>query len=300
MRLLLFGANGQVGWMLQKYLAPLGDLKVCSRDNADFNNLDKLQKIVRSFTPDIIINAAAYTSVDKAESEKSQSFQINTTAVEFLAKEAKNLDALLIHYSTDYVFDGYKLSSYNEEDKTNPQTVYGKNKLEGEHLITKSQCKHLIFRTSWLYSIRGKNFLKTILSLAKEKDELRIVSDQIGAPTSAELVANITALCIYKISQNNLTVKEMSGVYHLTSSGSTSWHGFARHFLKEAENLGEIFNVKSEEIIAINSLELILPAKRPLNSILNTEKLCKTFNLTLPSWEALADRIINEIYLRKT
>jgi len=298
-RLLLFGANGQVGWKLQKYLAPLGDLKVCSRDNADFNNLNKLQKIIRNFAPDIIINAAAYTAVDKAESDKNQSFQINTTAVELLAKEAKYLDAWLIHYSTDYVFDGSQLSPYKEGDITNPQTVYGKSKLEGEHLIAKSQCKYLIFRTSWLYSIRGKNFLKTIISLAKEKDELRIVSDQIGAPTSAELVANITALCIYKISQNNLAIKDISGIYHLTASGSTSWHAFAKHFLKEAENLGEIFSVKSEEIIAINSLELILPTKRPLNSILNTEKLCKTFNLTLPSWETLADRIINELYLRK-
>jgi len=300
MRLLLFGANGQVGWKLQQYLAPLGELKFCNRVNANFNNLQELQNIIRAFAPDIIINAAAYTNVDKAESEKEQAFQINTNAVELLANEAKRLEAWLIHYSTDYVFDGLQLSSYKEEDKTNPQTVYGKSKLEGERLIAESECKHLIFRTSWLYSIRGKNFLKTIIRLAKEKNEIRVVNDQVGAPTSAELVANISALCIYRIIQNKLESREVSGIYHLTASGSVSWYSFAKYFLNEAEGLGEVFLVKPDELIEINSSELILPANRPLNSVLSSVKLCKVFNLTLPTWEALADRTINELYLRKS
>ena len=299
MKLLLFGSNGQVGWKLQKYLAPLGEMKICGRDNVDFNNLHELRNVIKTFIPDVIINAAAYTNVDKAESDMDQSFQVNTNAVELLANEAKRLNAWLIHYSTDYVFDGTKLAPYAEDDKTNPQTVYGKSKLEGEEVIIKSQCNHLIFRTSWLYSIRGKNFLKTIIRLAKEKNELRVVSDQIGTPTSAELVANISALCIYKIIQNKLESKKISGIYHLTASGSASWYVFAKHFLNEAERLGEVFLVKSSELIEINSSELILPATRPLNSVLSSRKLCKNFNLILPSWESLADRIINEIYLRK-
>ena len=197
MRLLLFGANGQVGWKLQQYLTPLGEIKVCDKSNANFNNLLELKNIIRKFAPDIIINAAAFTNVDEAEDAEEISFQINAKAVGLLAYEAKLLDAWLIHYSTDYVFDGMQSEPYEEDDQTNPQTIYGKSKLQGEQLITESQCKHLILRTSWLYSIRGRNFLKTIINLAKEKNELRIVSDQIGAPTSAELVANITLSLIH-------------------------------------------------------------------------------------------------------
>ena len=298
MKLLLFGANGQVGWELQQSLLPLGDLKICDRSNVDFNNLQELQNIIRAFIPDIIINAAAYTDVDKAESDVDQAFQINTSAVELLAKEAKRLDAWLIHYSTDYVFDGFKLNPYIEKDQTNPQTVYGKSKLEGERLIDKSKCNHLIFRTSWLYSSRGKNFLKTIIRLAKEKNELRIVGDQVGAPTSAELVASISSLCIYKLIKNKLESKTVSGTYHLTATGSASWFTFAKYFLNKAEGHGESFLVKSSEIIEIKSSELILPALRPLNSVLSSKKICKNFNLIMPSWEVLTDRIINEIYLR--
>ena len=300
MKLLLFGSNGQVGWKLQKYLAPLGEMKICGRDNVDFNNLHELRNVIKTFIPDVIINAAAYTNVDKAESEKEQAFQINANAIELLSNEAKRINAWLIHYSTDYVFDGMQSEPYEEDDQTNPQTIYGKSKLQGEQLITESQCKHLILRTSWLYSIRGRNFLKTIINLAKEKNELRIVSDQIGAPTSAELVANITSMCILKIIQNKLASKNISGIYHLTASGSTSWHAFAEYFLTEAESLGEDFLVKPTEIIAINSSELILPAKRPLNSMLNTGKLSRTFNLYLPSWQNLVSRVIKELYYRET
>ena len=300
MRLLLFGANGQVGWKLQQYLTPLGEIKVCDKSNANFNNLLELKNIIRKFAPDIIINAAAFTNVDEAEDAEEISFQINAKAVGLLAYEAKLLDAWLIHYSTDYVFDGMQSEPYEEDDQTNPQTIYGKSKLQGEQLITESQCKHLILRTSWLYSIRGRNFLKTIINLAKEKNELRIVSDQIGAPTSAELVANITSMCILRIIQNKLASKNISGIYHLTASGSTSWYAFAEYFLTEAESLGEVFQVKPTEIIAINSSELILPAKRPLNSMLNTGKLSRTFNLYLPSWQNLVGKVIKELYYQET
>ena len=296
MKILLLGSNGQVGWYLQKCLAPLGDLKVCNLGDVNFNNLNNLQKTVRDFCPDIIVNAAAYTDVDKAESEINEAFQVNFNALDLLAREAKLIDAWLIHYSTDYVFDGKKLDPYHEKDKTNPKSIYGKSKLQGENAIIESNCKYLILRTCWLYSIRGRNFLKTILNLAKEKSELRIVNDQIGAPTSAEMVANVTSLCIYKIIQDRALSHDISGVYHLASSGRASWYDFAKHTLYQAQKCGDIFLANPENIIGINSSELLLPAKRPLNSLLNSDKLCKTFNLQLPSWEVTLDKLIKELY----
>jgi len=298
MKLLLLGSNGQVGWELQRSMAALGKLKVCDRDMLDFFNLAGLRKLIRDYKPDVIVNAAAYTNVDKAESDEENAFQVNSRAVDLLAQEAKALDAWLIHYSTDYVFDGEKLNPYSEEDETNPLSVYGKTKLQGEEAIKKSKCKYLIFRTSWLYGIHGKNFVKTIIKLAKERDELRIVSNQIGAPTSAELVADVTSLCIYKIAQNSLSAKEISGIYHLTSTGEASWYEFAKYVIIEAKKSGGVFLINPENIIAINSSEYVLSAKRPANSLLDTQKLCKTFNLQLPVWQIHTDRVIREIYLR--
>ena len=298
MKLLLLGSNGQVGWELQRSMAALGKLKVCDRDMLDFFNLAGLRKLIRDYKPDVIVNAAAYTNVDKAESDEENAFQVNSRAVDLLAQEAKALDAWLIHYSTDYVFDGEKLNPYSEEDETNPLSVYGKTKLQGEEAIKKSKCKYLIFRTSWLYGIHGKNFVKTIIKLAKERAELRIVSNQIGAPTSAELVADVTSLCIYKIAQNSLSAKEISGIYHLTSTGEASWYEFAKYVIIEAKKSGGVFLINPENIIAINSSEYVLSAKRPANSLLDTQKLCKTFNLQLPVWQIHTDRVIREIYLR--
>ena len=299
MKLLLLGANGQVGRELQRSLAPLGELKACDRNTVDFFDLAGLQNLVRNYRPDVIVNAAAYTDVDKAESEEAKAYKINSEAVDLLAKEVKALNAWLIHYSTDYIFDGTKKDAYKEEDETNPKSVYGKTKLQGERAIIQSKCKHLILRTSWLYSIYGNNFLNTIIRLAKEKKKLRVVSDQIGAPTSAELVADVTSLCIFRILQDDLFSEDISGIYHLTSTGKVSWHDFAKYVIIEAQKFGEIFLTNPENIIAVNTSEYVLPAKRPENSLLDTQKLCKTFNLYLPSWQIHADRVIKELYLRE-
>ena len=299
MKLLLLGSNGQVGWELQRSMSMLGKLKVCDRNKVDFFDLDGLRKLIRNYKPDVIVNAAAYTDVDKAESDEENAFQVNSRAVNLLAQEAKVLDAWLVHYSTDYVFDGEKMSPYTEEDKTNPLSVYGKTKLQGEEAIKKSKCKYLIFRSSWLYGAHGKNFFKTIIKLATERDELRIVSNQIGAPTNAGLVADVTSLCLYRIARNSHSSKEISGIYHLTATGKASWYDFAKYVIIEAKKSGSVFLTNPENIIAINASEYILPAKRPANSLLDTQKLCKTFNLYLPSWQIHADRVIKELYLRE-
>ena len=300
MKLLLLGSNGQVGWELQRSIATLGILKVCDRNTVDFFDLDGLRKLIRNYKPDVIVNAAAYTDVDKAESDEENAFHVNSRAVDLLAQEAKFLDAWLVHYSTDYVFDGTKIGHYKEEDKTNPLSVYGKTKLQGEEAIKKSKCKYLIFRTSWLYGTHSKNFCKTIIKLAKDRDELSIVSNQIGAPTCAGLVADVTSLCLYRIAQNSLLSKEISGVYHVTSAGKASWYDFAKYVITEAKKSGGVFLTKPENIIAINASEYVLPAKRPENSLLDTQKLCKTFNLELPVWQIGADRVIKMLYLRET
>ena len=299
MKLLLLGSNGQLGWELQRSLLPLGKIFACNRNTVDFNDLDKLKSVVRKYRPDVIVNAAAYTSVDKAESDAENAFRVNSEAVDLLAKEAKALASWLIHYSTDYIFDGIKNGSYKEEDKTNPKSVYGKSKLQGELAIIDSKCKYLIFRTSWLNSTYGRNFVNTVLRIAKERSELRVVCDQIGTPTSAELVADVSSLCLSRIVQDDLSSKDISGVYHLTSTGKTSWYNFAKYVIIETKKLGGVFLTDPENIIAINTSEYPLPAERPANSLLNSQKLCKTFNLYLPSWKIHADRTIKELYLRE-
>ena len=299
MKLLLLGSNGQLGWELQRSLSPLGKIFACNRNTVDFNDLDRLRNLVRDYRPDIIVNAAAYTNVDKAESDSENAFRVNFKAVELLANEAAVLNSWLIHYSTDYIFDGTKNGSYKEEDKTNPESVYGKSKLQGELAIIDSKCKYLIFRTSWLYSTYGRNFVNTVLRIAKERSELRVVCDQIGAPTSAELVADVSSLCLSQIVQDDLSSKDISGVYHLTSTGKTSWYNFAKYVIIETKKLGGVFLTDPKNIIAINTSEYPLPAERPANSILNSQKLCKTFNLYLPSWKIHADRAIKELYLRE-
>ena len=299
MKLLLLGSNGQLGWELQRSLSPLSKIFACDRNTVDFNDFDSLKRLVRNYRPDVIVNAAAYTNVDKAESDAENAFWVNFEAVDLLAKEATALNSWLIHYSTDYIFDGTKNGSYKEEDKTNPESVYGKSKLQGESAIIDSKCKYLIFRTSWLYSTHGNNFVKTVLSAAKEKSELRVVCDQIGTPTSAELVADVTSLCLSRIVQNDLSYKDISGVYHLTPTGKTSWYNFAKYVIIETKKLGGVFLTDPENIIAINTSEYPLPAERPANSILNSQKLCKTFNLYLPSWKIHADRAIKELYVRE-
>ncbi len=299
MKILLLGANGQVGWELRRSLAPLGEIRAYDRHTGNLLKLDDLSRLIRDFSPEAIVNAAAYTSVDKAESELDEAFLINSKAVEFLAKEAKLLNAWFIHYSTDYVFDGLKSGAYIETDTPNPQSVYGQTKYDGEESIKESKVKHLIFRTAWVYSKRGTNFIKTMIQLAKKQDELKVVNDQIGAPTGAELIADVTALCLYQIAQNKNSAHNLSGTYHLTPTGETSWHGFAQFIIAEALGLGVKFRASFENVQAISTSEYPLPAKRPSNSLLDTKKICNTFNVYMPPWQTHVERLFKELYSQR-
>ena len=280
MKILLLGANGQVGWQLRRSLLPLGEVKACTRLELDLETLTQITDLIQTYAPTVIVNASAYTAVDKAEVEIEKATLINVTAIETIAKEAKKLNALLVHYSTDYIFDGKKSESYNETDSANPLSVYGQTKLAGENKIIESGCNHLIFRTSWVYSVRGVNFINTIMRLAKEKKELRIISDQIGSPTSADFIADVTAHCIIQ----SLAEKKY-GIFNLTTEGAVSWHGLAKFVVSELYNLGIKFKTTPDNITPISTEEYPLPAKRPLYSKLNTNKLRKTFKLNIPTWQ---------------
>ena len=295
MKILLFGKNGQVGWELQRSLAPLGELIALSSSSEEFcgdlTDFSGIQQTLQQISPDIIVNAAAYTAVDKAESEPERAYALNAQAPAVLAQEAKRLNAWLIHYSTDYVFNGHSSQPYLETDDCNPFNVYGKSKLEGEKNILTSGCSHLIFRTSWVYAAYGNNFIKTILRLAQQRDKLTIVDDQIGSPTGAELIADITAHALRMIKQK----PEVSGLYHLTAGGSTSWYGFAKFILENAERMNYQVKIQSSALKPIASSDFPLPAKRPFNSRLDTEKLIKTFDLILPLWQTGAARTLTEL-----
>ena len=299
MNILLLGANGQIGWELQRSLVLLGQVKACDRHAADLENLDGLRKLVRDYCPNVIVNAAAYTAVDRAESEPAKAHLINAKAVKLLAVEAKKLDAWLVHYSTDYIFDGTKKCAYTETDKPNPQSVYGKTKLQGEQAIEVSGCMYLIFRTSWVYATRGKNFVTTIIRLAKEHNEVKVVSDQIGAPTSAELIADLTALCLYQITCKKNSVPDATGIYHLTPEGKTSWHEFAQFVITESLRLGATFLAGPDNVVPIRTSEYPLPAKRPSNSLLDAQKLRNTFNVYMPPWQTHVKRLITEIHTQQ-
>lgn len=295
MKILLLGKNGQLGWELQRALAPLGEVVACGREQADMENIDALRQRVRDVSPQIIVNAAAYTAVDKAESEAVRARRINAEAVGMLADECKCLNACLVHYSTDYVFDGTKEGFYTETDAPNPLSVYGRTKLLGEQAVQQSGCKHLIFRTSWVYASRGANFVKTMLRLAKERDELKVVSDQIGAPTSAELIADTTALCLFRLQHDTLLASRASGLYHLVAAGETSWHGYAQHVIAAARQHNMELRSAIDKILPITTAEYPLPAKRPANSRLSTLKLSHTFGIIMPAWQSHLDRVITEL-----
>jgi dTDP-4-dehydrorhamnose reductase len=295
MKILLLGKDGQVGWELQRSLSPLGELVAYGRSDADLEDMERLRQIVRQTQPGVIVNAAAYTAVDKAEAEPEKARRINAGAVGLLAEEANLLDAWLVHFSTDYVFDGEKSGTYEEKDPARPLSVYGKTKLEGEWLIQQHNAKHLIFRTSWVYATRGANFAKTMLRLAKERDELKVVADQHGAPTSAELVADVSALALYRIGQAANNDFTLAGTYHLTASGHSTWHGYAQYVLELAQAKGVSLKVKPSEVQAIETEAYPLPAARPRNSRLNSSKLTETFNLQLPNWRYHVQRLIDEL-----
>lgn len=294
-KILLLGANGQVGWELQRSLAPLGALLACNRRQADLSDLNGLEQLLRQEQPDIIVNAAAYTAVDKAESDADNARRINAEAPALLARLARELDAWLVHYSTDYVFDGSGDQPITEDAPTGPLGVYGQTKLEGELGIRASACKHLIFRTSWVYATRGANFAKTMLRLARERDELRVIADQHGAPTSAELIADITALTLHRLACDAALSAQASGTYHLVASGATNWHHYAQFVIGLAARLGANLRTRADRITPIGTAEYPLPAKRPANSRLDNRKLQQTFDLTLPHWQHHVQRMTQEV-----
>lgn len=284
-RILLAGKNGQVGWELQRTLATLGNVIALDRHDMDLANPDSIRRAVRDHKPNLIVNAAAYTAVDKAEEEPDLAMANNGTAPGILAEEAKRLGAALIHYSTDYVFDGNKNVPYSEDDAPNPLNVYGKTKLAGELAIQAVGAPHLIFRTSWVYGVRGKNFFMTILRLAKERNELRVVNDQIGAPTWSCMIAEATAQILAQIHSRPASFpqlfKDISGIYHLTAGGQTSWFGFAKAILTHCYSSA----ASVPRLTPIGTEEYPTPAKRPKNSVLSNAKLNHKFGLIMPDWE---------------
>lgn len=287
MRILLTGSNGQIGWELRRSLPPVGEVFAFDHASLDLAIPDQIVKNVREIKPDLIVNAAAYTAVDRAESEPDLAARINGQAPRILAEEALRAGAALIHYSTDYVFDGAKTAPYVETDAPNPINVYGKSKLEGERGIQATGCRHLILRTSWVYGARGANFLLAMLHLAKERDELRVVDDQIGAPTWCRDVAAATAPLARELAAGNI-----GGLYHLTAGGKTSWCGFAREIL---QNCG-----MTTRLLAIPSAEYPAAAKRPANSTLSCESLLSASGIALPEWAASLRRCLLDEGLSRT
>ncbi len=291
MNILLLGKNGQVGHELTRSLLPLGHIKALNEKDLDLRHHNALRDVLNTEKPDVIVNAAAYTAVDKAETEKEIAWDINSTVVEILSEYAKANNALLVHYSTDYVFNGEKKGAYNENDATCPINQYGASKASGEAAIVAAGCEHLTFRTSWVFAAHGHNFIKTILKLAKEKTALTVIDDQYGAPTAAELIADMTAHSILAHKNKQLP----SGLYHLTASGLTSWHGLASYILTQAETLGLSLSLKPGDVTPILSEAYAVAATRPKNSQLNTQKLSDTLGITLPDWRVYVDRMMHQL-----
>lgn len=298
MKILLFGRGGQVGWELQRSLSVLGEVIALDFDATqnpqqlcgDFSNLAGLTETIRSVKPGVIVNAAAHTAVDKAESEPGLARTLNALAPAVLATEAEALGAWLVHYSTDYVFDGSGTQPWREDDATGPLSVYGQTKLEGEQAVATCR-RHLIFRTSWVYAARGGNFAKTMLRLAKDREALTVIADQFGAPTSAELLADVTAHAL----RVALHKPELAGLYHCVASGETSWHGYARYVLAQAQALGWSLKATADKVAPIATASYPTPAQRPLNSRLDTTRLKNAFELTLPHWQVQVQRMLQEI-----
>jgi len=297
MKILLFGRGGQVGWELQRSLSLLGELVALDFDATqnpdqlcgDFSNLPGLAETIHQVNPDVIVNAAAHTAVDKAEAEPELARTLNALAPGVLATEAQKLGAWLVHYSTDYVFDGSGNQAWREGDATGPLSVYGQTKLEGEKLLATCS-KHLIFRTSWVYAARGGNFAKTMLRLAAEREALTVIDDQIGAPTSAELLADVTAHALLAAMRQ----PELAGLYHCVAGGGTSWYGYARYVLAQAQALGCKLMAGPDQVAPTRTASYPTPARRPLNSRLDTHRLQAAFGLVLPDWRQGVARMLTE------
>lgn len=294
MRIVLLGKEGQVGWELQRSLSVLGDLVATEQDEVDFERLDRLREWIRRHRPDVIVNAAAYTAVDQAESEPDKARRVNAEAVGVLADEAARINAWLVHYSTDYVFDGTKATPYEEQDVANPLSVYGRTKWEGEEALRTRHAKHLILRTSWVFAARGKNFAKTMVRLAKEKETLSVIADQWGAPTSAELLADVTAVALYHTMRSH-EPERCAGTYHVVAAGATNWHEYARYVLALAKERGVALKTAPDAVVPIPTEAYPLPAKRPHNSCLSTAKVVKTFGVHLPDWHEPVRRCLDEL-----
>ncbi len=300
-KVLLTGVTGQVGYALKQKLEQDNQLELfaLNREQLDLSNLDEIRRVVREIKPDLIINPAAYTAVDKAESEPELAFAINAIAPRVLAEEAAKFKVLLVHYSTDYVFDGSKCNAYIETDETNPLSVYGKSKLAGEQAIQSVDAAHLIFRTSWVYGAYGKNFFNTILRLARERNTLSIVGDQFGAPTSSLTIADATNHILNRVTHHNQTIQ--FGIYHMTNTGKTSWHGFATEIVAQYTQLAvknglPAFKTDIANIAAIITADYPMPAIRPKNSSLDLTKLNKVFGIQLPLWQQALAEVLNTAY----
>jgi len=295
MKILLLGKNGQLGWELQRSLAPLGEVVALDRHGTglcgDLAKLQGLAETVRQVRPDVIVNAAAHTAVDKAESEPELARLINALAPGVLAQEAQKLGAWLVHYSTDYVFDGSGSRPWRESDTPAPLSVYGQTKLEGEQMIAANCGRRLIFRTSWVYAARGGNFAKTMLRLAQQRERLTVIDDQWGAPTGAELLADVSAHAIRQV----LRRSQDAGLYHLAAAGETTWHGYAKHVLAQAEREQSAIKIVAKEVLPVPTGAFPAPARRPHNSRLDSAKLQATFGLALPAWQQGVDRMLAEI-----
>lgn len=291
MKILLIGKNGQVGRELQRTLLPLGELVALGRDGLDLTDLAAVEQALESHAADVVVNASAYTAVDRAEADEAGAAAVNAAAVGAMAEYARASGALLVHYSTDYVFDGAKAAPYVEDDATAPHSAYGRSKRAGEEAILASGCKALVFRTSWVFSAHGGNFIKTMLRLAGERDSLNVVADQFGAPTSAELIADVTALAVAAYRRGALA----GGIYHLSAAGATSWHGLASYVVAGARARGAALKLDPAQIVPVPTEAYPLPARRPKNSRLDTGKLAGALDLHFPDWKIHVDRVIDQL-----
>ena len=300
MTILLLGKDGQVGWQLQRSLAPHGNVLACGRQECDLADFDQLRALIRQVNPSVIVNASAYTAVDKAESEPALAMKINAGAPGLMAEEAARNGALLIHYSTDYVFDGRKEMPYVESDIPAPLSIYGQSKLAGEQAISATQCRSLIFRTSWVFGARGANFVKTILRLAREKESLNIVADQIGSPTPAALIATVSGVVLGMLRHGREMNGEDHRLYHLAAANPVSWCGFAQTIVNMASSMpGFELRSGADGIHAIPSLEYPTPARRPMNSRLDCTRLESDFGLQMPDWQPYLGRMLQLLSLKQ-